>query len=255
MHDQRLRRGHGLRLHPDRLRRRQRVHGGHLRYRHRLRLHADRLRRQRRLHHRHLRHGTGCVYTPIVCDDGDVCTADSCSDGACVYDPIEGCGSVCTSTDNPKNLAYWKKQCNPHGQGGGDPITLADVACVASQGDLFASADEVKDVCDVLAGDVGISNSCTRTNAQLMALALNICHQRVCDSTSIDSNYSDNTTVGESYDEADDLLERPDRQRRRVQTSHPISTAAGRYGARVPAARETASSRRTGGSGRSGPLK
>lgn len=152
--------------------------------------------------------GMGCVYTPIVCDDGDVCTADSCSEGACVYDPIPGCGVVCTSTDNPKNLAYWRNVCKGHGQGG-DSITLEDVACVASQGDLFASADEVKDVCDVLAGDVGISNLCSSANAQLMALALNICHQRVCDSTAIDSQYSDNTTVGESYDEADDFLGSP----------------------------------------------
>jgi hypothetical protein len=67
----------------------------------------------------------------------------------------------------------------------------------------------VKDICDVVNGQVGISNSCSRANAEVMALALNVCHQRVCDSTAIDSQYSDNTTVGESYDEADALLVNP----------------------------------------------
>ena len=86
---------------------------------------------------------------------------------------------------------------------------MADAACVASQGDTFASVDEVKDICDTLNGDVGISNTCSSGNAQLMALALNVCHQRVCDSTAIDSQYSDNTSVGESYDEADALLSNP----------------------------------------------
>ena len=54
---------------------------------------------------------TGCVYTDAICDDGDPCTADSYVEGSgCVYEPIPGCG--CTSTDNPKNLAYWKRLCN-----------------------------------------------------------------------------------------------------------------------------------------------
>ena len=97
---------------------------------------------------------TGCVYTGVICDDGDPCTADSCVEGSgCVYEPIPGCG--CTSTDNPKNLAYWKRLCN-RGLSGGDAITNADAACVASQGDVFASVDEVKDICDALNSQTGI---------------------------------------------------------------------------------------------------
>jgi hypothetical protein len=38
------------------------------------------------------------------CDDGDACTADSCSvaGGACVHDPIPGCGAVCLSPEPAK---------------------------------------------------------------------------------------------------------------------------------------------------------
>jgi len=152
---------------------------------------------------------TGCVYTDISgsCDDGDPCTADSCDSGSgCVYTPIAGCG--CTSTDNPKNLAYWKRLCN-RGPSGGDAITAADASCVASQGTTFATVDEVKDICDALNGQTGISNTCSAGNAQLMALALNICHERVCDGTAIDSNNTDATTVGEAYDDADAALSAP----------------------------------------------
>jgi hypothetical protein len=80
---------------------------------------------------------------------------------------------------------------------------------VASQGNLFSSVDEVKDICEALNGDTGISNTCSSANAQLMALALNICHQRVCDSTAISSNNTDATTVGAAYDEADAALSAP----------------------------------------------
>jgi hypothetical protein len=125
-----------------------------------------------------------------------------------VYDPIPNCGNVCTSTDNPKNLAYWKRLCN-RGPQGGDAITPADAACVASQGSVFSSVDEVKDICEALNSNSGISNTCSAANAQLMALALNVCHERVCDGTAIDSNNTDATTVGEAYDDADAALSSP----------------------------------------------
>lgn len=152
----------------------------------------------------------GCHNTAVVCDDGDACTSDSCSEpsGSCVFDPIPGCGNVCNSTDNPKNLAYWKKLCN-RGPQGGDAITAADAACVASQGNVFSSVDEVKDICEALNSNSGISNTCSAANAQLMALALNVCHQRVCDNTAIDANNTDASTVGEAYDEADAALSTP----------------------------------------------
>jgi hypothetical protein len=46
-----------------------------------------------------------------------------------------------------------------------------------------------------------------------MALALNICKQRVCENQAIDSNCAgDNETVGESFDDSDALLSNPSRK-------------------------------------------
>jgi hypothetical protein len=150
-----------------------------------------------------------CINTPddSACDDGNACTSDSCSATGCVFTPIPGCtGQVCPTNPSPKNVSYWRNQCKGHG-GGADAITEADVACVASQGDIFASFDEVKDICDVVSGS--LAGVCSKASASLVSLALNICHAKVCDATVIDSRFSDNTTVGESYDEADALLSTP----------------------------------------------
>jgi uncharacterized repeat protein (TIGR01451 family) len=140
---------------------------------------------------------SGCVNAPIGCDDGNACTADSCADGSCVYEPIPGCGQEC-GEPNPQTRGYWKRLCNgPHS---GDELTAADAACVASQGDQFADVSSVADICAVLHQN---GAQCVQGEIELMSLALNICHGFVCDATPIDSQYSDNTTVGESYDEAD----------------------------------------------------
>ncbi|MCA9255785.1 MAG: hypothetical protein KDA33_09115, partial [Phycisphaerales bacterium] len=32
-----------------------------------------------------------CIHTPMVCDDGDPCTTDTCVNGNCVFTPIPGC--------------------------------------------------------------------------------------------------------------------------------------------------------------------
>jgi hypothetical protein len=74
---------------------------------------------------------------------------------------------------------------------------------VASLGDHFASVGSVADICAVLNGS---GNQCTQGAVELMSLALNLCHQDVCADTPIDSQYSDNATVGESYADADDNL-------------------------------------------------
>ncbi|TFH21567.1 MAG: hypothetical protein E4H03_10355, partial [Myxococcales bacterium] len=47
----------------------------------------------------------GCNATPVDCGDADVCTADTCdvATGACVNDPIAGCGDPPTVTAVPSN--------------------------------------------------------------------------------------------------------------------------------------------------------
>jgi len=60
--------------------------------------------------------------------------------------------------------------------------------------------DSVDDVCAVLNQS---GNQCVQGEIELMSLALNLCHQLVCEDTPISSQYSDNTTVGDSYDDAE----------------------------------------------------
>ena len=86
----------------------------------------------------------------------------------------------------------------------------ADAACVASQGTTFAGATTVADLCAVLLQG-GQGGTCEHTEADLMSLALNQCHVLVCGGDAIQSQYGGNTTVGESYDEADGILSDPDR--------------------------------------------
>jgi len=44
--------------------------------------------------------GGVCVFTPITCDDGDPCTTDTCVGGVCVFTPIVcNDGDPCTTDD------------------------------------------------------------------------------------------------------------------------------------------------------------
>ncbi|HEX5044251.1 MAG TPA: hypothetical protein VFV75_15200 [Candidatus Polarisedimenticolaceae bacterium] len=131
----------------------------------------------------------------VDCNDGSACTADSCDPATgCVYTPVD-------IETNPHARGYWKRLClGPHS---GDELTADDAACVASLGDQFASVGSVADICAVLNGS---GNQCTQGAVELMGMALNLCHAYVCDSTPIESQYSDNGTVGESYDQADGIL-------------------------------------------------
>jgi hypothetical protein len=104
---------------------------------------------------------------------------------------------------NPRTIGYWKRLCQgPHS---GDELVEADAACVAAQGDTFAGITSVADICAVLQQGGG-GGTCGHTEIDLMSLALNQCHLRVCAGNAISSQYSNNTTVGESYAQADDIL-------------------------------------------------
>jgi hypothetical protein len=145
----------------------------------------------------------GCLFDPITCDDGNACTADSCDHSTgCVFDEVGA------PEPNPRTTGYWKRLCQgPHS---GDELTDADAACVASQGTTFAGAATVADLCAVLLQG-GQGGTCEHTEIDLLSLALNACHLRVCGANPIRSQYGSNATVGESYQEADTILSDPDR--------------------------------------------
>jgi len=138
-----------------------------------------------------------------VCDDGDPCTADSCHPATgCVFDEIGA------PEPNPRTTGYWKRLCQgPHS---GDELADVDAACVAAQGATFAGAATVADLCAVLLQG-GQGGTCEHTEIDLLSLALNTCHVRVCGANAIQSQYGSNATVGESYEEADGILSDPDR--------------------------------------------
>ena len=149
--------------------------------------------------------GTGVCSDPnapdgTTCDDGNAGTSnDSCQAGVCTG------GTACTSTNSPQSTGFYKKQCGGHGQGGGS-ITDADALCVANLTATFSDITTAAQVCDVLATG-GQQSSCEKDEDQLMALALNICTGRVCESQEIDTNCGRNTkTVGESLAEADEIF-------------------------------------------------
>ena len=147
--------------------------------------------------------GTGLCSNPAVpdgtsCDDGNAGTSgDSCQGGVCT-------GSSCTSTNDPKTKGWYKGLC--HGPHSGDALTAADAACVASKTVTFAGISTVADICEVLEPSHPNNDTCSKSNDELMTLALNLCRQRVCGSQAIDSTCGNNSTVSQSLAESDAIL-------------------------------------------------
>ena len=152
--------------------------------------------------------GTGlCGYgnqpNGTTCDDGNAgTTGDSCQNGVCV-------GSGCNSSNDPKSKGWYHSLCTSGGHSG-DSITDADAACVAGLTDTFSGITTAAQVCAVQAAGGG-SDKCNKAEDWFMALALNICKQRVCETNTIDSNCSSAATVGQSLAQADALLSNPGR--------------------------------------------
>jgi hypothetical protein len=106
---------------------------------------------------------------PLSCDDGNVCTDDTCN-------PVSGCqttnntnpcddgdpgtvndtcaGGVCTGESacephgRPRSRGYYERLC--HRRHSGDWLSDAEVACVAEISDTFAHVASIEDVCDEL---------------------------------------------------------------------------------------------------------
>jgi uncharacterized repeat protein (TIGR01451 family) len=155
--------------------------------------------------------GSGVCSNPAkpngtTCDDGNPTTSgDNCQAGVCA-------GSSCPASPDPKNKGYYKKLCGNGNGGGGDSITDADALCVASISATFSSITTAAQVCNVL--QPGGGDQCNKEDDQLMALALNLCKNRLCRSEEIDSNCGSNSkTVGQSFDEMDAIFSSPTRDR------------------------------------------
>lgn len=175
--------------------------------------------------------GGACIGGPPPnCDDGNVCTNDACDPAVgCVYvNNTNSCddGNLCTTGDvcsngtcagvntalnepNPRTNGYYKRLClGPHS---GDELTNADAACVASITTTFAWVSTVADICSVIRPSQPNNDKCQQTEDDLMVLALNRCKARVCDTAGIRSQCGSNSTVGQSFAEADAILSSPSR--------------------------------------------
>ena len=149
---------------------------------------------------------SGCVYTnnANLCDDGNPNTSgDSCQAGVCTGGPS------CASTHDPKSASWYKSLChNPHS---GDSLTDANAACVGALTRTFAGIAHVADICAVLEPAHPNSDPCEKAEEELMALALNVCKQRVCPNESLDSRCGNNGTVAQSLAESDAIFDDPSR--------------------------------------------
>ena len=172
--------------------------------------------------------GTGLCSNPnapdgTTCNDGDATTSpDACQTGVCVGTPL------CSGQPKPKSSGYYKKLCKGgHGKPSStDALTAADAACVGQLTTTFAGISTVDDICAVYNQDSSNHDTngpdckdCQKGEQELMALALNICRQRVCQTQEVDSacgadhdsHHRVLTTVGASLHTADSLLSNPAR--------------------------------------------
>ena len=163
---------------------------------------------------------------PTNCDDGNLCTTDSCNSATGCFsvdntlpcddgDPTTSddtcgggvCAGTCTPSARPRTKGYYHSLCNqPHS---GDSLTAADAACVAAISDTFADVTSVADICAVL--HTTGSDKCLKAEEDLMATALNLCKQKVCRYQGIESACGSASTVDESFLAADALLSSPSR--------------------------------------------
>jgi hypothetical protein len=134
---------------------------------------------------------------PALCDDGNPCTSDSCN-------PVSGCTYIANGSCDamPGGRAFYKKLCKT--TTGPERLTQEDVACV--QGTCtFSDVTSIPQICAILKG-APPKNNCTEAEAYLMSLVLDECRGRADADLSLRSKCTDNTTVGDSLQQADTLL-------------------------------------------------
>jgi hypothetical protein len=131
-----------------------------------------------------------------TCDDGNSGTSgDSCQGGVCT-------GSSCATEPKPKSSGYFKKLCKAGvpKPSHSDALTDADAQCVGQLSDTFAGMTTATEICQVFLDQHGDNNGpdckeCEKAENELMALALNICRQNVCESQEVDSACAPATTL------------------------------------------------------------
>lgn len=177
---------------------------------------------------------SGCAHTPNAapCDDGDTCTgSDTCSGGACAggpavpcddgnlctddsCDPASGCVHTCNNDCNVKGTGYWRKLCRDRdhpSDHSGDFYTDLDVACVSASC-TFADVATVDQMCARLDPSHGGNDRCSRAEAGLLSLLLNLCRCRLQPSQPIDAHCDPPVpTVAEAAARADAALCDPGR--------------------------------------------
>ena len=110
-------------------------------------------------------------------------------------------------------MGFWRKVCR-RGTFRGETIDDADAACVGALSDTFGGITTRSQVCNVLDGDHDHHDDyrrhqCSKAEDQLMALALNLCKERVCCDDGIDSKcdndgHSDDLTFNHNHHGDDD---------------------------------------------------
>jgi uncharacterized repeat protein (TIGR01451 family) len=151
--------------------------------------------------------GSGLCSNPALpdgttCDDGNAGTSgDSCQGGICTG------GTTCTPTNDPKTWGWWHSQCTSGGHSG-ESIDNADAACVAATNPAFSGVTTAAQVCDILNPSHGNGPS-GRAQRQAMALALNICSQRICPNQGLDATCTTATSVGQARTQANAVLVNP----------------------------------------------
>jgi hypothetical protein len=159
-----------------------------------------------------------------ACDDGNAETVgDICTDGVC-----GGETNSCTQP-KPKPEGYYKKLCkdglgHPHA---GDALLDSDAVCVGQLTSTFSGISTIEDLC--AEWDHGTDGADHDTNGpqgkecedkaerELLALALNICRNRVCLPQEVDSSCGSDphdptlTTVADSLATVDAILSDPTR--------------------------------------------
>jgi len=163
--------------------------------------------------------GTGLCSDPAaadgtVCDDGNAAThGDACTAGVCT-------GSTCDSANDPRTKNYYKKLCN--NRNAGEQISDADAVCVGENTSTFAGITTAAQVCAVITSNQ--PSKCDKAEGDLMALALNVCHQRVCPDDSLTSQCGSSTSVGQSYGLVDAAVSSPSRTNATCNTASCFAT-------------------------------
>jgi len=114
------------------------------------------------------------------CDDGNVCTSDSCA-------PQDGCRHADTGicTGDVKGRGYWKRLCSGQ-DGSGEFLSPEDVACVQSEC-TFQASQSVNDLCGELRPRRH-RDRCAQAESRFMGLMLNVCRERLSRSATIVSS-------------------------------------------------------------------